>query len=140
MLTYSIASVSKLVSVSCLSSRDRRATTAPNPHTLNTEKHACYPQARMLAGLINQHYGLISALVFAKAFGAELVLPAAVHRRSFGDARAAADWRSAPFSCVWDEDHLVSYWAAQNVTLHKARLLRRHPSVLTPDVAVSDCQ
>ena len=75
----------------------------------------------MRAGLINQHYALIAAIVFAKTFGAELVLPTAMHRRGFSDARAAADWRSAPFASVWDEEHLISYWATQNILLHKAR-------------------
>ena len=73
------------------------------------------------AGLINQQYALIAAIVFARAFGAELVLPKALHRRSFGDAEAA-EWRSAPFASVWDEGHLVRYWAAQGVVLHRARL------------------
>ncbi len=52
--------------------------------------------------------------------GAELVLPSAVHRRSFGDDQAAMEWRSAPFASVWDEDHLIRYWAAHGLVLHKA--------------------
>jgi hypothetical protein len=75
----------------------------------------------MLSGLINQQYTLISAIAFARAFGAELVLPSATQRNSFNDARAGVVWRPAPFGSVWDEVHLVSYWEKQGLTLHKAR-------------------
>jgi len=78
---------------------------------------------RTSAGLINQQYILIAAIVFAKALGAELVLPSAVHRRSFSDEQAAMEWRSAPFASVWDEDHLIRYWAARGLVLHKARVM-----------------
>ena len=78
-----------------------------------------------VSGLINQQYTLISAIVFARAFGAELVLPAAMHRNSFSDTSNGMVWRTAPFASVWDEDHLIRYWAEQGLTLHKARSV--HP-------------
>ena len=78
----------------------------------------------MASGLINQQYTLISAIAFARAFGAELILPKATQRNSFNDARAGVVWRTAPFGSVWDEVHLVSYWAKQGLTLHKASRMR----------------
>ena len=53
--------------------------------------------------------------MFAKALGAELVLPPAVHRTAFN---ATARWRMAPASSLLDLKFITEYWSGRGVIIH----------------------
>ncbi|GAB4815103.1 hypothetical protein N2152v2_002149 [Parachlorella kessleri] len=86
-------------------------------------------------GLCNQLYHHLHAFMMARALaaggalpasaaGTAIVLPPALHRRSFGDspygrgpAERAAAWRQAPIGTLLDVGSMQAYWAARGLEL-----------------------
>jgi len=85
-------------------------------------------------GLINQHYAHISALMIAQALGAEVVLPLACYRESFGQhfslhtEENEMKWYSAPLETLVDVDRLVDVWRDWGLIIHKTP-----PDAVLPD-------
>jgi len=92
-------------------------------------------------GLINQHYSHIAALALATRIGADVVLPPAAVRDSFGSYfHMAADknemaWSAAPLDSLLDVDALVTTWRERGVTLHRPPALAPFPDLTRPATA-----
>lgn len=92
-------------------------------------------------GLINQHYSHIAALALASRIGADVVLPPAAVRDSFGSYfHMAADknemaWSAAPLESLLDVDALVATWRARGVTLHRPPAIAPFPDLTRPATA-----
>ena len=69
---------------------------------------------------MNQQYSHIAAFMWAINLGAEVVLPPAKYRDSFGELRS---WTEAPLSTLLDVSSITSYWATRGLTLWQARCL-----------------
>ena len=70
------------------------------------------------AGLVNQIYSNIAAIMLARAMGAELVLPAAIHRDSFNSLMTETTWRAAPQDNLLDVGALQRYWLGKGMLVH----------------------
>ena len=73
------------------------------------------------AGLVNQLYSNIAAIMLARAMGAELVLPAAIHRDSFNSHMTKMTWRAAPQDSLLDVNALQLYWRGKDMLVHTVR-------------------
>ena len=69
-------------------------------------------------GLVNQLYSDIVAIMLARAMGAELVLPAAIHRDSFNSHMTKMTWRAAPQDNLLDVGALQRYWLSKGMLVH----------------------
>ena len=95
-------------------------------------EHRVYRRLRVLlrytacTGLMNQHYSHIAAFTLAAAVNAELVLPPAVQRDSFGHYFSQQKelnevvWAPAPLEWLLDVDRIIGHWAGRGMTVHKA--------------------
>ena len=78
-------------------------------------------------GLINQHYSHIAAFTLASAIGAELVLPPALQRDSFGSyfstfkEQNEVTWTPTSLSLLLDVDRVIEEWRAHGMEVHKVR-------------------
>lgn len=100
--------------------KNSRATAVLPPLTLRYE--ACD------AGLCNQVYAHLSAWSLAKALDADVYVPQARTRSSFGDYNVDATntdpedqpiaWRSIPLTTVLDTDHIVAAAADHGLRIH----------------------
>lgn len=76
-------------------------------------------------GLTNQLYSHISALTLAATLGAEVVLPPALTRSSFGHYFSMfkelnqVTWSAVPLDSLIDVDHYIGYWKERGIMLHK---------------------
>lgn len=82
-------------------------------------------------GLINQHYCHIAAFAVAAAVGAEVVLPSAAKRNSFGQIFSLkpdeneVQWAPAPLDRILDVPRMISTWAAKGMpVLQVARCIK----------------
>jgi hypothetical protein len=73
------------------------------------------------AGLINQMYSHIAAVMLARAMGAELVLPAAMHRDTFNASCGNMTWHVAPPESLLDVEAVKQYWRGQGMLIHTVR-------------------
>jgi hypothetical protein len=79
-------------------------------------------------GLINQHYSHIAAFSLASVIGAELVLPPALQRDSFGSyfstfkEQNEVTWTPTSLSLLLDVDRVVKEWRAHGMEVHKVRI------------------
>ena len=86
-------------------------------------------------GLINQHYSHIAAFTLASAIGAELVLPPALQRDSFGSyfstfkEQNEVTWTPTSLSLLLDVDRVTEEWRAHGMEVHKVRTPIRFHSV-----------
>lgn len=91
-------------------------------------------------GLINQHYAHIAALSLATALGAEVVLPPAFCRDSFGTYFSLKEsnqvqWSATPLDMLLDVDNAIKHWAARGLMLHRTPELLQPPDVSRPHTA-----
>lgn len=92
-------------------------------------------------GLINQHYSHIAAFSLAAVLGAELVLPPAVCRDSFGHyfsvfkEKNEVLWSPVPLDSLLDLDKIISFWKTQGMAVHRAPSLTPFPDLTQPDIA-----
>lgn len=76
---------------------------------------------RSFAGLINQLYSHIAAIMLARAIGAELVLAPAIHRDSFNSHMTKTTWHAAPQESLIDVDAVKQYWRGKGMLIHTVR-------------------
>lgn len=82
-------------------------------------------QPPFCAGLINQQYSHIAAFALAAVLGAEVVLPPAAKRDSFGHYFSVFKeqnevlWSAAPLESLMDTDRIVETWRVKGITVHK---------------------
>eukprot|EP00887_Chlorella_sp_A99_P002549 scaffold6.g2549.t1 len=92
-------------------------------------------------GLINQHYSHIAAFSLAAVLGAEIVLPPAVCRDSFAHyfsvfkEKNEVQWSPVPLDSLLDVEHIISFWRARGLVVHRTPELRPFPDLTQPDVA-----
>lgn len=92
-------------------------------------------------GLINQHYSHIAALTLAAELGAEVVLPPAACRDSFGHyfstfrEKNEVVWSPAPLETLLDVDYLAKYWAERGMEVRLAPALTPFPDLTAPEQA-----
>jgi len=85
--------------------------------------HICF------AGLINQLYSHIAAFILASTMGAEVVLPPALMRNSFGSyystfkEKNEVTWTPASTNLLLDVISIQKAWQAQGVAVHEVRTL-----------------
>lgn len=84
-------------------------------------------------GLCNQLYSHIHAFIIARALGADVVVPPALRRSSFGDIvssrtnltkeerKMQASWLFEPVDSILDVERMAQYWAARGVTVRRVR-------------------
>lgn len=77
--------------------------------------------ARSFAGLINQLYSHVAAIMLARAMGAELVLAPAIHRDSFNSHMTKTTWHAAPLEGLLDVEAVKKYWNDQGMLIHTVR-------------------
>ena len=77
----------------------------------------CYKHL-LCAGLINQMYSHIAAIMLARAMGAELVLAPAVHRESFDLHMEKTKWHVAPQESLLDVGAVKKYWGDRGLLIH----------------------
>lgn len=76
-------------------------------------------------GLINQQYSHIAAFILSSAIGAELVLPPALMRNSFGSYYSLLKeknevlWEAAPADMLLDVERIIEAWQRQGMKVHK---------------------
>lgn len=80
-------------------------------------------------GLINQHYCHINAFALAAALGAEIVLPPAAKRDSFGlyfstvPKDNQVSWAPASLDHILDVATITKRWQAKGMAVHKVRCM-----------------
>ena len=91
-------------------------------------------------GLINQQYSHIAAFALGSAIGADLVLPPALMRDSFGSyfsmrkEKNQVAWTPAPIESLLDVDSIINAWQSRGVTVHKVRLCYSTLHTLLTDI------
>jgi hypothetical protein len=92
-------------------------------------------------GLINQHYSHIAAFSLAATLGAELILPPAVCRDSFGHyfsvfkEKNEVLWSPVPLDSLLDVDHIIKWWGERGMAVHRAPSLTPFPDLSQPELA-----
>ena len=71
-----------------------------------------------VAGLVNQLYSHIAAIMLARALSAELVLAPAMHRQSFNATPENAAWAAARTDTLLDVVRLKKYWRTRELLIH----------------------
>ena len=74
-------------------------------------------------GLTNQIYSHIPAFVLGEALGAELVLPPALMRSSFGHHSHEIVWTPSDIALLLDADRIIAEWQARGMMVHKVRCI-----------------
>lgn len=88
-------------------------------------------------GLMNQHYCHIAAFALAAALGAEIVLPPAAKRNSFGlyfstnAEKNKVSWSRAPLEHILDVPQIIAAWADKGIAVHNVSCASALPT--SPD-------
>lgn len=85
-------------------------------------------------GLMNQQYSHVAAFALAISLGAEIVLPPAATRDSFGkhfsvfrDKNEMA-WRPAPLDTLLDVQGIIAHWKQHGLVVHAVSKVLNVPS------------
>ncbi|RMZ53967.1 hypothetical protein APUTEX25_002544 [Auxenochlorella protothecoides] len=92
-------------------------------------------------GLINQQYSHLSAFILATALRAEVVLPPACFRNSFGlhydmdIKRNKMEWFTTPVNTLLDVPRVIENWKALGIKVYETPGLQPAPNLTQPSTA-----